>query len=245
MFHFCLRKPKDFIAHLSCVKTDLTTANMTYLTLENSIADLVYFAKTVELPFDKGGKSNADNAPWVLMGGSYSGALTAWTARISPGTFWAYSASSAPVEAISDYWAYFVPPEEGMPKNCSKDVNLVINYIDKVLTTCSEMEQYKLKKMFGLESVEHNTDFAAALLNGPWLWQGNQFDPEFSEGFFLWCDYIENSVNQTDKAKLPGAEGVGLEKALEGFATWSKDYFFQTIVPTRMDTTPASTISSV
>jgi hypothetical protein len=160
------------------------------------------------------------------MGGSYSGALTAWTARISPGTFWAYAASSAPVEAISDYWAYFVPPEEGMPKNCSKDVNLVINYIDNVLTTCSDMEQYKLKKMFGLESLEHNTDFAAALLNGPWLWQGNQFDPDFSEGFFLWCDYIENSVNQTDKAKLPGAEGVGLEKALEGFAKWSKDYFF-------------------
>lgn len=76
---------------------------MTYLTLENSIADLTYFAKTAKLPWDKGCKSNAGNAPWVLMGGSYSGALTAWTARISPGTFWAYSASSAPVQAISDY----------------------------------------------------------------------------------------------------------------------------------------------
>jgi hypothetical protein len=36
---------------------------MTYLTLENSIADLVYFAQTAKLPFDKDSKSNAANAP--------------------------------------------------------------------------------------------------------------------------------------------------------------------------------------
>ena len=59
------------------------------------------------------------------MGGSYSGALSAWTESVAPGTFWAYLASSAPVEAISNYWAYFLPVQEGMPKNCSKDVNLV------------------------------------------------------------------------------------------------------------------------
>ena len=117
---------------------------MTYLTSKNSIANLVHFAKTVKLPFDKYCKSNADNASWVSIGGSYSGALSAWMACISSGTFWAYSASSAPVEAISDYWTYFVMPEEGMPKNCSKDVNLVINYIDKVIITGSDMEQYKL-----------------------------------------------------------------------------------------------------
>jgi hypothetical protein len=41
--------------------------------------------------------------PWVLTGGSYSGALAAWTESIAPGTFWAYHASSAPVEAIYDF----------------------------------------------------------------------------------------------------------------------------------------------
>lgn len=58
--------------------TELTTANMTYLTLENAIADLNYFASTVKLPFAKA-PSNAKDVPWVLIGGSYSGALTAWT----------------------------------------------------------------------------------------------------------------------------------------------------------------------
>jgi hypothetical protein len=41
--------------------------------------------------------------PWVMSGGSYSGALAAWTASIAPGTFWAYHASSAPVQAIYDF----------------------------------------------------------------------------------------------------------------------------------------------
>ena len=76
---------------------------MQHLTLKNSIADLTLFAKTVKLPFDKNGSSSATKAPWVLSGGSYSGALAAWTEHTAPGTFWAYHASSAPVEAISDY----------------------------------------------------------------------------------------------------------------------------------------------
>ena len=78
--------------------------------------------------------------------------------------------------------------------------------------------------MFGLESVEHNNDFMAALEWAPWLWQGNQFYE--TTGFYTWCDYVENSVNQTDASKLPGPEGVGLQKALEGYAKWGKEYYF-------------------
>jgi len=74
--------------------------------LKQAIADFVYFAKTIDLPFDTNHSSNADKAPWVFSGGSYSGALSAWTESTSPGTFWAYHASSAPVEAISDYVSF-------------------------------------------------------------------------------------------------------------------------------------------
>jgi hypothetical protein len=40
------------------------------------------------------------------------------------------------------------------------------------------------------------------------------------------CDFIENAVNETDPAKIPGAEGVGLKKALKGYAKWGKEYYF-------------------
>lgn len=66
--------------------TDVTTANMTYLTLVNAIHDLTYFAQTANLPFAHNGSSNADAVPWVLMGASYSGILSAWTTSVAPGT---------------------------------------------------------------------------------------------------------------------------------------------------------------
>ena len=88
---------------------NLSTQNLQQLTLKNSISDLTYFAKTVQLPFDTNSSSNAPQAPWVFSGGSYSGALAAWMEVTDPGTFWAYHSSSAPVEAIYDYVCCSMP----------------------------------------------------------------------------------------------------------------------------------------
>lgn len=41
--------------------------------------DLVYFAQNVKLPMPGGDQVAPGKAPWVLIGGSYAGALTAWT----------------------------------------------------------------------------------------------------------------------------------------------------------------------
>ena len=41
---------------------NLTAETLQYLTLKQSIADLTYFAKTVDLPFDTNHSSNADHA---------------------------------------------------------------------------------------------------------------------------------------------------------------------------------------
>lgn len=45
----------------------------------NVAADLVYFAQNAVLPMTNGDHVKAGTeAPWVLVGGSYSGALTGW-----------------------------------------------------------------------------------------------------------------------------------------------------------------------
>jgi hypothetical protein len=138
----------------------LSTSNLKYLTLRNSIADLVKFAQDGKVPFDTNGTSTADKAPWLLVGGSYSGALAAWTESVSPGTFWAYWASSAPVNAM-DYWQYFAPVQQGMAKNCSKDVALVIDHIDQVGTNGTDEEKQQLQNQFGLGDLQHYDDFAS------------------------------------------------------------------------------------
>lgn len=117
---------------------ELNAETLQLLTLHQAIADFTYFAKTVALPFDTAHSSNADKAPWVFSGGSYSGALAAWTESIAPGTFWAYHASSAPVEAISDYVSFLAGRIYTVLKeNGSGNTSLLFN--KACLRTAAEM----------------------------------------------------------------------------------------------------------
>ncbi|PVH89666.1 putative serine protease K12H4.7 [Cadophora sp. DSE1049] len=200
----------------------LDAETLQLLTLHQAILDFTYFAKTVALPFDTDHSSNADKAPWVFSGGSYSGALAAWTEKLAPGTFWAYHASSAPVEAIYDYWQYFTPVQEGMPKNCSKDITAVVEYMDDVFMHGKESEKLALKAQFGLESLDHYDDVMGVLEYGPWLWQSNSFYSNYS-GFYQFCDAIENV--KAGAAVTPDANGVGLAKALPAYAKWVNETF--------------------
>ncbi|CAI7666909.1 unnamed protein product [Penicillium manginii] len=109
-----------------------------------------------------------------------------------------------------------------MPQNCSKDITRVIEYVDSIGKTGSKHQVQKLKDLFGLGDVEHFDDFASALENGPWLWQSNTFYTGYSE-FYQFCDYVENV--QKGSKRLPGPSGVGLNKALHGYAKWFKDIY--------------------
>ena len=156
--------------------TNLTSENLKYLTISQSVQDMTHFAKNAMLPFDPSGKSNAVKAPWIFVGGSYSGSLVAWTEITAPGTFWAYHSSSAPVEAITDFvmhlnfkiaskltklqWQYFYPIQDGMPPVCRTILETLVDYIDGVLTTGSMADKRSLKSMFGMSIVNHDSDFA-------------------------------------------------------------------------------------
>ncbi|KAI0002342.1 peptidase S28 [Xylariaceae sp. FL0662B] len=199
----------------------LTVENLQYLTLENSIKDNTYFANNFDAPFDTAGKSSAKDAPWVFTGGSYPGALAGWIAAKDPGTFWAYYGTSGVVEAIGDFWQYFVPVQEATPQNCSADLTAVIDYVDAVLLRGSPKEKADLKHRFKLGDLK-DADFAAALENGPWLWQSGQFFSTTTLGYtpyYQFCDYVENVWPNSTKP-APGPEGVGLAKALAGYAKW-------------------------
>lgn len=56
---------------------------------------------------------------------------------------------------------------------------------------------------------------------GPWQWQSGQFYSEY-QPFYLFCDYVEN-VWPNSTHKVPGPHGVGLSKALDGYAKYIKE----------------------
>ncbi|KAI1204686.1 endoprotease endo-Pro [Annulohypoxylon truncatum] len=207
-----------------------TTKNLQYLTMDQSIADFVHFARTVKLPFDVNGTgiSNASKAPWIWSGCSYPGALGAWTESIAPGTFWATHSTSGPVEAIYDFWQYFHGIQQGMPKNCSKDYSAIIDHVDRVLTLGSPKEKTNLKHLFGLQDLSHNDDVGAAISSPIGNWQGLDFSSGYSP-FYQMCDAIEgffpNSTNSTRPSNSTSSCGVGLRKALPNYARWFKSKF--------------------
>ncbi|KAM3565227.1 hypothetical protein MY1884_000300 [Beauveria asiatica] len=190
------------------------TENLQPLTLENSIHDLVYFARNVKFPFDPQGKSHPDSAPWTLSGCSYSGALSAWTEKLAPGTFWAYEAGSAPVQARNDLWQYYKVVGEALPQNCSADWRRVMADIDETLMHGSDSNKKQLKGNLGASNL---TDEDAAEFAALWAenWQSQQYHSGYSSVFKM-CDYIENQLPEKFEP-APGPEGLGLEKALQGF----------------------------
>ncbi|EUC41986.1 hypothetical protein COCMIDRAFT_8392 [Bipolaris oryzae ATCC 44560] len=70
----------------SSLFSELTTSNLSYLTVENALLDIVNLANHFDPPWTDA-SSTAQDVPWILTGGSYSGAQTAWIANVFGGVF--------------------------------------------------------------------------------------------------------------------------------------------------------------
>ncbi|KAK4642866.1 hypothetical protein QC761_401260 [Podospora bellae-mahoneyi] len=212
---------------------ELTEENLRHLTLENALRDMQYFAREWDVLKEAGDGTGNGGPAWVYTGGSYAGSLATWLSRLEEKegeegkerAFFAYYGSSAVVEAIGDFWQYFVPVLEAMPKNCTRDVERVVEFADEVLGGGTEGEKEGLKEKFGLGGLE-DEDFAAELTWGLASLQTTQFYSEKNIGyspFYRFCDYVEGMYPVDPNATVPGEDGVGLEKALEGYARYIKE----------------------
>ncbi|THH02165.1 hypothetical protein EW026_g651 [Hermanssonia centrifuga] len=200
---------------------DLSVKSLKFHTIQQAVDDLEYFSKNVKLPMPGGDKVSITTTPWVLVGGSYSGALTSWTMVNKPNLFKAGYASSAVVEAIIDYWGYFEPIRQFMPKNCSTDVEAVIAHVDSVFTSGSKTQINQLKALFGWQNLTHLDDAAGSLRNNLWDWQSLSPDSGPGSLFFNFCDALEvkNGVSAS-------ASGWGLDHALQAWGSyWTTTYY--------------------
>ncbi|KAG5639714.1 hypothetical protein H0H81_005897 [Sphagnurus paluster] len=205
-------------------RPDLSVESLKLHTLQQAIDDLEYFAKTVNLPMPGGDQVTPDKAPWILIGGSYSGALTSWTMVNKPGLFFAGYASSGVVQAILNFWEYFEPIRLNMPSNCSADVQAVIGHIDKVFTSKDTQKINEIKESFGMSNVTHLDDVAGALRNNLWDWQSLQPTSGPNAQFYRFCDALEVK----DGISAP-AEGWGLDHALAAWASYFKNTYYPII----------------
>ncbi|KAF1846095.1 serine peptidase-like protein [Cucurbitaria berberidis CBS 394.84] len=170
--------------------SDLTTKNLRFLSTEQALAEIDYFARNVKFE-GVDADLTAPKTPWVVYGGSYAGAQSAFLRVVYPDTFWGAISSSGVTVSIYDYWQYFEPVRLFGPPDCVKGTQLLIDVIDNILLNKTNSDKVQpLKEAFGLGNVTDNRDFANQL-TGIAGWQSTNWDPEEnSASFFNYCNNI-------------------------------------------------------
>ncbi|KAH7066081.1 serine peptidase-like protein [Paraphoma chrysanthemicola] len=185
---------------------DLTTENLRFLSTEQSLAEVDYFARNVKFE-GIDADLTAPKTPWVVYGGSYAGAQAAFLRVQYPDTFWGAISSSGVTVAIYDYWQYFEPARLFGPPDCIKNTQILIDVVDKILLNKNNTASVQsLKDVFGLGQITDNRDFANQL-TGVYGLQSTNWDPEEnSASFFNYCNNI--TATPTSENLRPSVSAV-------------------------------------
>ncbi|KAL8935307.1 MAG: hypothetical protein Q9216_005493 [Gyalolechia sp. 2 TL-2023] len=173
---------------------DLSTENMRFLTTEQALADMAYFAQNVVFEGLENKNLTAPETPYIGYGGSYAGAFVAFLRVQYPDVYYGTISSSGVTEAIYDFWRYYEPVREYGPPDCIATHTKLINVVDTILLNNTAYTP-QLKSAFGLSDVTHDDDFAQVLSYPIGGWQGRNWDPAVNDPSF--SEYCANITSPT------------------------------------------------
>ncbi|KAF1930609.1 peptidase S28 [Didymella exigua CBS 183.55] len=219
---------------------DLTTENLRFLSTEQALAEIDYFARNVKFDGHEDKDLTAPSTPWVVYGGSYAGAQAAFLRVTYPETFWGAISSSGVTFAIYDFWQYFEPIRLFGPPDCIKNTQTLIDVVDKHLLGNNTANVQTLKSVFGLGNITDDRDFANQL-TGVYGWQGTNWDPELnSPSFYNYCRNVTQSFDQAEPtteslrptvASLVSAAGYGNDTLVQNITLNAISWVNQTVLP--------------
>ncbi|ROV98072.1 hypothetical protein VMCG_07019 [Cytospora schulzeri] len=175
---------------------DLSVDNLRFLTTDQALADMAYFAQNVEFPGLEYIDLTAPNTAWIAYGGSYAGAFVAFLRKLYPDVYWGAISSSGVTEAIYDYWEYFEAARLFAPGDCATTTQKLTNVVDNILIGKNGTKYVqKLKDAFGLGNVTRSDDFASSLTGGISGLQSTNWDPALnSTSYGDYCNAISSDV---------------------------------------------------
>jgi len=187
--------------------SNITVENLRFLSTEQALAEVDYFARNVKFP-GINADLTAPKTPWVVYGGSYAGAQAAFLRVVYPDTFWGAISSSGVTTAIYDYWEYFEPIRQYAPPDCIKSTQAFISVLDGILLKNNTATIKQLKNAFGLGGVTNNQDFAGIFTN-IYGWQSTNWDPKVnSASFFNYCKNMTAAISSDLESKRPTAAAL-------------------------------------
>ncbi|KAL9058435.1 MAG: hypothetical protein Q9162_001730 [Coniocarpon cinnabarinum] len=139
-----------------------TTDQMAYLTVEQNIADLAYFAQHVVFP-GIAANTSPQSAPWILYGATLAGAQTAFAMETYGDLFFGGIASSAVIHATATYPQWYAPVQKYAPQDCVASINGIVDKFDGLVASGNRDAVNVFKSLFGLQSLEDDRDFAVTI----------------------------------------------------------------------------------
>ena len=153
-----------------------TTDSLKYLSFEQGLADAAFFIESINAEFKT---KYGSEAKWVIIGGSYAGAMSAWFRFKYPHLVAGSISSSGVVNAIDDFYNYErqVIIDLGKCKgDFVKQLREYQEYADSQLYNKDPVIRTKFLKMFNAEGMEV-LDFEYYFADIPVAWiQGGKRD---------------------------------------------------------------------
>lgn len=202
---------------------DLSTESLRFLTTDQALADMAYFAKHVQFEGLDEYDLSPFNVPYIAYGGSYAGAFVAFLRKLYPDIYWGAISSSGVTEAIYDYWQYYEAAQLFAPGDCATNTQKLTNVVDNILIGKNGTDYVQqLKDVFGLGNITRSDDFANTISFGIAGLQNTNWDPaENDTSFGTYCDalssttllYNNTASKQSTVVSLLEAGGYGNETA--------------------------------
>ncbi len=128
----------------------LTTENLRYLSVSQALADLDSFQHYAQNSLNLKG-------PWISIGGSYSGALSAWYRLKYPQNVVGALASSAPVRSKADFEEYDQRVAAAAGSECAAKARAAVATIESRLQDPTQALQ--VRQLFNSQEVTDPVDF--------------------------------------------------------------------------------------
>lgn len=174
--------------------SDLSIESLRFLTTDQALADMAYFAKNVVYEGLEDFNLTAPNTAYIAYGGSYAGAFVAFLRKIYPEIYWGAISSSGVTEAIWDYWQYFEAARLFAPGDCAITTQKLTNVIDNILIGKNGTEWVdRIKTVYGLGNVTRSDDFVNSIDGGIYGLQSTNWDPTQNDtSYGEYCDTVSS-----------------------------------------------------
>ncbi|KIW85338.1 hypothetical protein Z517_00728 [Fonsecaea pedrosoi CBS 271.37] len=175
-----------------------TTENLRFHSTEQAMADLAYFAQRVSFPGLEDRNLTASTTPWIILGGSYGGAISAFSRIQYPDLFWGGLSSSGVTVAIENNWQYFDVIRRYGPSECVKRQQELTNLMDNIYDSGNKTALSELFSGFNISDATEYPDFAKFITGPLNSWdQFWNFPPDPLTGPGTYCGFITSKANAT------------------------------------------------